>query len=76
MIKKKNVMGTQTKYSLKKSAIINFFENFYKGKISIKNNHIFFLCVVKITPICNNAFRPPHKGLPHITIHFFMNSFC
>ena len=35
-------MSTQTKDSLKKSAIIVFFENFYKGKSYIKNNHISF----------------------------------
>ena len=35
-------MSTQTKGSLKKSAVIIFFENFYKGNIYIKNNHISF----------------------------------
>ena len=35
-------MSTQTKDSLKKLAKIIFFENFYKGKIYIKNNHISF----------------------------------
>ena len=33
-------MSTQAKGSLKKS--VNFFENFHKGKIYIKNNHISF----------------------------------
>ena len=35
-------MSTQAKDSLKKSAIVDFFENFHKGKIYIKNNHISF----------------------------------
>ena len=35
-------MSTQAKDSLKKSAIANFFENFHKGKIYIKKNHISF----------------------------------
>ena len=68
---KKNVMSTQTKDSLKKLAIIFFSENFYKGKIYTKNSHIsFFLCLVQVTEICNNAFRLPHKGTPHTAIYF------
>ena len=36
-------MSTQAKDSLRKSAIVKFlFENFHKGKIYLKNNHIFF----------------------------------
>ena len=36
-------MSTQAKDGLKKSPIIFlFFENFHKGKINIKNNHISF----------------------------------
>ena len=35
-------MSTQAKDSLKKSAKGNFFENFHKGKIYIKDNHIYF----------------------------------
>ena len=35
-------MSTQAKDSLKKSTIVDFFENFHKEKIYIKNNHISF----------------------------------
>ena len=35
-------MSTQAKDSLKKSAIIIFFENFHKGKVYLKNNHVSF----------------------------------
>ena len=35
-------MSAQTKDSLKKSAVMIFFENFYKGNIYIKNSHISF----------------------------------
>ena len=42
MIKFKKVMSTQAKDSLKKSAIVNFFENFQKGKMYVINNHIYF----------------------------------
>ena len=40
-------MSTQTKDSLKKSAIIIFFENVYEGKIYLKNNHISFSMLCK-----------------------------
>ena len=68
-------MSTQTKDSLKKSLIIYSLKTFIKEKFIKKITTFLFPCVVKITAICNNALRPPHKGPPHTVIHFFMNSF-
>ena len=45
---KNEYQSTQTKDSLKKLAIIVFFENFYKEKIYIKSNNISFsMCCKK-----------------------------
>ena len=50
-------------------------KTFIKQKLVWKTTTFFLLCIVEITAICNNTFRPTHKGLPHTSIHFLWRIF-
>ena len=72
MIKQKKAAWVHKEKTVRKfgNNFFFFFKTFIKEKSIKKLTTFLFLRVVKITAICNNAFRPLQKRRPHTAIHF------